>query len=68
MLLLSRNNDQEIILHDKAHKYFVTIRVCKSRNGQVQLGIEAPPSVIVDRKEVYEAKVKNNTESKRILL
>lgn len=58
MLLLSRNKDQEIILHDKAHKYFVTIRVCKSRNGQVQLGIDAPDSIVVDRKEIYEAKLK----------
>jgi carbon storage regulator len=49
MLIITRKVGETFIIGDE-----VKITVCSVRNGQVRLGIEAPKSVSIHRKEVYE--------------
>ena len=51
MLCLSRKNGQRIIIGDG----LVTITVVDIQPGQVKLGIEADPSLPINREEVYRA-------------
>ena len=50
MLVLSRHKNESIIINDDIH-----IVVVEIRGDKVRLGIEAPSSVSVHRREVYEA-------------
>jgi carbon storage regulator len=50
MLVLSRQRDETIMIGDE-----VEITVVDVRGDKVRLGISAPPSIAVHRKEVYEA-------------
>lgn len=50
MLVLSRKKNESIIINDD-----ITIVVVEIRGDKVRLGIEAPLSVPVHRKEIYEA-------------
>ena len=50
MLVLSRRKDESIIVCDN-----VEIMIVDVRGNKVRLGITAPKSVPVHRKEVYEA-------------
>ncbi len=50
MLVLSRHKDESILIGDD-----VVITVIEIRGDKVRLGIEAPRSVPVHRREVYEA-------------
>ena len=54
MLVLKRSVNEEIIITVNGH--MVTVVVAEARNGAVKLGFTAPPSVIVDRREVWERK------------
>jgi carbon storage regulator CsrA len=54
MLVLKRNVNEEIVI--TVNGYMVTVVVAEARNGAVKLGFVAPPSVIVDRREVWERK------------
>jgi len=49
MLVLSRRCDQEIVIGAN-----IRVTVLSVRGGQVRLGISAPPSISVNRKEVHE--------------
>ena len=49
MLVLSRQKDESIMVGD------VEIMICDVRGDKVRLGITAPRSIAVHRKEVYEA-------------
>ncbi len=51
MLVLSRKRDESIMIGDEIEVIVVDIR-----GDKVRLGITAPRSVTVDRREVYEAK------------
>ena len=51
MLVLSRKRDESIMIGDEIEVIVVDIR-----GDKVRLGITAPKSVPVDRREVYEAK------------
>lgn len=51
MLVLSRSQDEEIVIGDEA----VVITVVEVRGGKVRLGITAPKDVTVHRREVYDA-------------
>ena len=51
MLVLSRKRDESIMIGDEIEVIVVDIR-----GDKVRLGITAPKSVAVDRKEIYEAK------------
>jgi carbon storage regulator len=51
MLVLTRKPGEQIIIADN-----VRITVVSVGPGRVKIGIEAPPSVKVDRQEVHEKK------------
>ena len=50
MLVLSRQKDESIIIGDD-----VEITIVDVRGDKVRLGINAPRSISVHRKEIYEA-------------
>lgn len=50
MLVLSRQKDESIIIGDD-----IEVTIIDVRGDKVRLGIKAPKSVSVHRKEVYEA-------------
>ena len=55
MLVLTRKQGESIVIGNE-----VTVTVVEVRNGQVRLGIEAPRSIEVHRKEVYEQVMAQN--------
>lgn len=55
MLVLTRKAGESIVIGNE-----VTVTVVEVRNGQVRLGIEAPRSIEVHRKEVYEQVMAQN--------
>jgi len=55
MLVLSRQKDQSIIIGDD-----IEITVVAIRGDKVSLGINAPRSIAVHRKEVYDAIKREN--------
>ncbi|MEM0915287.1 MAG: carbon storage regulator CsrA [Planctomycetota bacterium] len=60
MLVLSRQRDETIMIGDD-----VEITVVDIRGDKVRIGINAPRSVRVHRKEVYEAIQRENAEASR---
>ena len=58
MLVLSRQRDETIMIGDD-----IEITVVDIRGDKVRLGINAPASVPVHRKEVYEAIKRENREA-----
>jgi carbon storage regulator len=50
MLVLSRKQDEKIIIGDS-----ITLMVISIQGDKVRLGIEAPKHVSIHREEVYEA-------------
>ncbi len=63
MLVLSRQRDETIMIGDD-----IEITVVDIRGDKVRLGISAPPSVPVHRKEVYEAIKRENRDAARVRL
>ena len=61
MLVLSRQRDQTIMIGDD-----IEITVVDIRGDKVRLGITAPKSVPVHRKEVYEAIKKENQAAAQV--
>jgi len=61
MLVLSRQRDETIMIGDD-----IEITVVDIRGDKVRLGITAPSSVPVHRKEVYEAIRRENREASDI--
>ncbi len=55
MLVLSRQKDQTIVINDN-----IEITVVAIRGDKVSLGINAPRSIAVHRKEVYDAIKREN--------
>jgi len=55
MLVLSRKRDESIIIGDD-----VVITVVDIKGEQVKIGVTAPKTVSIHRKEVYEAIQKEN--------
>ncbi|MEM7681723.1 MAG: carbon storage regulator CsrA [Planctomycetota bacterium] len=58
MLVLSRQRDETIMIGDQ-----VEITVVDIRGDKVRLGINAPRTVEVHRKEVYEAIQRENAQA-----
>ncbi|MFW5681657.1 MAG: carbon storage regulator CsrA [Phycisphaeraceae bacterium] len=58
MLVLSRQRDETIMIGDG-----VEITIVDIRGDKVRLGINAPRSVAVHRKEVYEAIRRENADA-----
>ena len=61
MLVLSRTRDETIMIGDD-----VEITVVDIRGDKVRLGINAPTSIPVHRKEVYEAIKRENQQAARL--
>ena len=61
MLVLSRQRDETIMIGDD-----IEITVVDIRGDKVRLGITAPTSVPVHRKEVYEAIKRENREAAQV--
>lgn len=61
MLVLSRQRDETIMIGDS-----IEITVVDIRGDKVRLGINAPRSIQVHRKEVYDAIRRENTEASRV--
>ena len=61
MLVLSRQRDQTIMIGDD-----IEITVVDIRGDKVRLGITAPRSVPVHRKEVYDAIKRENEAAARL--
>jgi carbon storage regulator len=49
MLVLSRKNNESIVINDE-----IVVTVIEVRGDKVRLGIEAPKEVPVHRREVYD--------------
>ena len=49
MLVLSRKKDEQIVIADD-----IVLTIVDIRGDKVRLGVEAPKSVSVHRKEIYE--------------
>ena len=62
MLVLSRKKNESIIINNDIH-----IVVVEIRGDKVRLGIEAPKTMPVHRKEVYDAIKKELAEQKNLL-
>ena len=60
MLVLTRQRDEEIVIGDD-----VTVTVVELRGDKVRLGISAPPSLPVHRREVYDAIQRNGGVSEK---
>lgn len=60
MLVLSRKPEESIIIGDE-----IEIVVVEIKGDQVKLGVQAPRSVSVHRKEVYEAIQEANVEASK---
>ncbi len=58
MLILTRKRNESIIIDDN-----IEVVVIEADDGRVKLGINAPKSVKVHRKEVYESIVSENKEA-----
>ena len=58
MLVLSRNRDETIMIGDD-----VEITIVDVRGDRVRIGINAPRSIQVHRKEVYDAIKRENAEA-----
>lgn len=60
MLVLSRQRDETIMIGDH-----IEVTVVDVRGDKVRLGINAPTSVAVHRKEVYDAIKRENEQAAR---
>ena len=59
MLILSRKAGQKIIINDN-----IIVSILDTGNGNVKIGIEAPPEAKIYREEIYQAVKSANIESK----
>lgn len=60
MLVLSRKRDESIIIGDD-----VVVTIIDIKGEQVKLGVSAPKSISIHRKEVYEAIQAENVAASR---
>lgn len=58
MLVLSRKQDEKIIIGDS-----ITLMVVSIQGDKVRLGIEAPKTVSIHREEVYQAILKERDDT-----
>lgn len=59
MLILSRKKEESLIIEGG-----IEIKVLDISNGLVKLGVSAPKSVNVYRKEIYDKIIEENTAAK----
>ncbi len=58
MLILTRKKDESILIDGK-----IEIRIIELENGKVKIGIEAPKSVKILRKEIHDEIEHQNKEA-----
>lgn len=58
MLVLTRKNNESIIIGNN-----IEVKILKSENGKVSIGIEAPKEIEINRKEIYEEIQRENKEA-----
>lgn len=58
VLVLARKPNQSIMVGDH-----IEIKIIEIKNDQVKIGIEAPKSVVIHRKEIYEEIKEANLQS-----
>jgi carbon storage regulator len=63
MLILNRKQGESLIIDDK-----IEIKILEVSEGKIKIGIEAPKSVKVFRKEVYEEIRAENKKASTISL
>lgn len=61
MLVLSRSEDQTIMIGDN-----IEVTVVDIRPDEVRIGINAPPDIAVHRKEVYDAIKRGDSSIRKI--
>lgn len=61
MLILTRKLDESLIIGDN-----IEIKVIKIEDGKVRLGISAPKSIDVHRKEIYDMIVNENRQASAV--
>jgi carbon storage regulator len=52
MLVLTRRLGEEIVIDGS-----ISVRIISVANGKVRVGVDAPDSVSVDRREIYERRM-----------
>lgn len=60
MLVLSRKQGEQIVISNT-----ITVTIVEIRGDKVRIGIDAPPDVIVHRKEVWDAVKAAGSESEQ---
>lgn len=63
MLVLTRKAGQQIIIDD-----VIRIEVLEVRAGKVRLGIEAPPSVRIDRLEIAQKRAEDAATEETVII
>ena len=61
MLVLTRQIDEEIVIDDN-----IRVKVISISGGQVRLGIEAPQSIPVFRRELYDEICRQNRDAAQV--
>lgn len=62
MLVLSRQRDEILIFKTSAGE-IIEVTVVDIRGEKVRLGVDAPKSVMVHRKEIYDAIQRENNDN-----
>ena len=57
MLSLSRKTGQDIVIYDKISNTKIIVNLGQTDKGKAVINIDAPKSVIIDRREIYERKL-----------
>ena len=63
MLVLSRRFGEDIVIGEGEDA--VTVRLLRSKGGQIKVGVEAPPTVPVRRGELPPIMEENREEARR---
>ena len=64
MLVLTRQRDEEIVIGNDPN--LIIIQVIEIRGDKVRLGVTAPTSIPVHRREVYEAILRESSQNKSL--
>ena len=57
MLSLSRKTGEDIVIYDKISNTKIIVNLGQTDKGKAVINIDAPKSVIIDRREIYERKL-----------
>ena len=58
MLILTRRVNESICIGPNKE---IVVAILGVKGGQVRVGIDAPPSIVVDRQEIFERKQKEKS-------